>query len=45
MELCYRGFVYYKDPSVPILAAPIVGAIILGVIIGMRKLLKMDKNE
>ena len=43
---CVIGaFVFYKDPNVPILAAPIVGATFLGAAIGMRKLLKMDKKE
>lgn len=43
---CVIGaLLYYKIPDIPLLAAPIVGAMILGMVIGMRKLLKMDKSE
>jgi hypothetical protein len=43
---CVIGaLLYYKVPDMPLLAAPIVGAMILGVVIGMRTLLKMDKSE
>lgn len=43
---CIVGaLLYYKVPDMPLLAAPIMGAMVLGVIIGMRKLLKMDKSE
>lgn len=43
---CIIGaLLYYKVPDMPLLAAPIAGAMILGVVIGMSKLLRMDKSE
>jgi hypothetical protein len=43
---CIIGaLLYYKVPDIPLFAAPIVGAMVLGVAIGMRKLLRIDKSE
>ena len=43
---CIIGaLLYAKVPDMPLLAAPIMGAIMMGVAMGMRKLLGMDKDE
>lgn len=43
---CIIGAVLYaKVPDMPLLAAPIIGAMIMGISMGMRKLLGMDKDE